>query len=56
MDVIPKLHMDLDTPTYMEALSIRNIYHVRRSEGQHEGSIAVISLGGIKWNIGDVES
>ena len=45
-----------DTPTYMEALSGRNISHVRRSEGKQEDSTAVLSLGCIKWNIDDVAS
>ena len=39
------LGQDPDTPTYMEALSGRSIYHVRRSEGQQEDSAEVLSLG-----------
>ena len=50
------LEQDPDTPTYTKALPGRNIAHVRRSEGQQEGSTAVLSLGFIKWNIDDVES
>ena len=50
------LGQDPDTPMSMEALSGRNISHVIRSEGQQEYSTAVISLGCIKWNIGDVAS
>ena len=50
------LGQDRDNPTYMEALSGRNIDHVRRSKGQQEYSTAVISLGCIKWNIDDVSS
>ena len=34
-----------DNKTYMEALSGRNISHVRRSEGKGGYSTAVISLG-----------
>ena len=45
-----------DNPKYMEVLSGRNIYHVRRSEGQQEDSTAVLSLGCIKWTIDDVAS
>ena len=44
------------TPTYMDALSGRNIFHVIRSKGQQEYYTAVLSLGFIKWNIDDVES
>ena len=40
----------------MEELSGRNIAHASRSEGQNEDSTAGLSLGGIKWNIDDVES
>ena len=47
---------DPGTPTYMEALSGRNISHVRRSKGQQEDSIAVLSLGCINWNIDYVAS
>ena len=47
---------DYDTRTYMEALSGRNIFYGRRSEGKQEYYTAVISLGYIKWNIDDVES
>ena len=36
---------DPETPTYMEALSGRNIAHVRRSEGKRGYYTAVISLG-----------
>ena len=39
------LGQDPDTPTYTEALSGRNISHVRRSGGQKEDSIVVLSLG-----------
>ena len=45
-----------DAKKYMEALSGRNIAHVRRSEGKRGYSTAVISLGCIKWNIDDVVS
>ena len=48
------LDQDPDTPMYMEALSGRNIAHVRRSEVQQEDSTEVFSLGCIKWNIYDV--
>ena len=47
---------DPGTPTYMEALSGRNILHARRSKGQQEDSTAVLFLGCIKWNIDDVSS
>ena len=47
---------DPDTTTYMEALSGKNIFHVRHSEGQQEDSTAVLSLGCIKWNIDDVDN
>ena len=50
------LGQDPDTTTYMEALSGRNIAHVRRSEGQQEDSTEVLSLGCIKLNIDDAES
>ena len=50
------LGQDLDTPTYMEALSGRNIARMRRSEGHNEDSTAVLSLGCINWNIDDVTS
>ena len=44
--MIPRyLGQDTDTPTYMEVLSVRNIYHVRNSEGQQEDSKEVILLG-----------
>ena len=45
---------DTDNPMFMEALSGRNIYHLRRSEGQQEYSKAVLYLNSIKWNIYDV--
>ena len=50
------LGKDPDTPTYMEALSGRNIYHMRHFEGQQEYSTAFLSLGCIKWNIDDGSS
>ena len=50
------LMQDPDTPTHMEALSGRNISHVRRSEGQLVDSTSGLSLGCIKWNIDDVSS
>ena len=50
------LGQDADTPTNMEALSGKNIYHLRRSEGYQEYSTAVLYLGCIKWNIDDVAS
>ena len=50
------LGQDHDNPKYMEALSGRNIAHVRRSEGRQEDSTAIPSLVYIKWNVDDVES
>ena len=47
---------DTDTLTYMEALSGRNISHVRSSEGQREDSTEVLSLVLQKWNIDYVAS
>ena len=50
------LGQDLDTPTYIDALSGRNLSCLRRSEGQHGYSKAVLSLLLIKWNVDDFQS
>ena len=50
------LGQDHDNPTYMEALSGRNIAHVRRYKGKQEYSTAVILLRCIKFNVDDVAS
>ena len=45
-----------DNPTYMEELSGTNFSYVRRSEGKHEDSIEVLSLGFIRCNVDGVLS